>query len=474
MPLESLHEYCGIFGIFGHPEAANLAYLGCFALQHRGQEAAGIVSTDGKSLHQHRGMGLVADVFDEDILKTLPGRAAIGHVRYSTAGSSVLRNSQPIIAEFARSLGNGNGRRADYGAVAVAHNGNLTNAGPLRQELEASGAIFQSTVDSEVILHLLARSKEATLTAKIADALPRVQGAYSLLFLTENALVAVRDPYGFRPLVLGDLDGTPVFASETCALDLIRAKYVREVEPGEVVIVDESGMRSEKPFAKAPPRPCVFELIYFARPDSNAFSHNVYEARRAMGATLAKKHAVPADVVVPVPDSGVPAAIGYAQQSGIPFQLGLIRNHYVGRTFIEPQQSIRDFGVKLKLNPVRHLLEGKRVVLVDDSIVRGTTSRKLVTLMRENGAKEVHMRIACPPTTHPCFYGIATPTREELIAARMSVDEIRAYLGADSLGYLTVEDMLGAVGNQPFCSSCFTGNYVVPPVDPAAAGRMGS
>jgi amidophosphoribosyltransferase len=474
MPFESLHEYCGIFGIFGHPEAANLAYLGLYALQHRGQEAAGIVSTDGKSLHSHRAMGLVADVFNQDVLKTLPGSAAIGHVRYSTAGSSVLRNSQPIIAEFARAIGNEAGRRADYGAVAVSHNGNLTNAGPLRQELEANGAIFQSTVDSEVILHLLARSKEATLTAKIADALPRVQGAYSLLFLTENALVAVRDPYGFRPLVIGELDGRTVLASETCALDLIRAKYVREVEPGEVIIVDEKGMRSEKPFAASPKRPCVFELIYFARPDSTAFGHNVYESRRLMGATLAKKHAVPADVVVPVPDSGVPAAIGYAQESGIPFQLGLIRNHYVGRTFIEPQQSIRDFGVKLKLNPVRHVLEGKRVVLVDDSIVRGTTSRKLVTLMREQGAKEVHMRIAAPPTTHPCFYGIATPTREELIAARMSVEEIRKYVDADTLGYLSVEDMQVSLKDKSFCSSCFTGNYVVPPVDPAAAGRMGS
>lgn len=489
MPFEALHEYCGIFGIFGHPEAANLAYLGLYALQHRGQEAAGIVASDGETLHQHRGMGLVADVFDESVLKTLPGTAAIGHVRYSTAGSSVLRNSQPIVAEFARSSpANGAARRADYGAVAVAHNGNLTNAGPLREELEAGGAIFQSTVDSEVILHLLARSREATLPGKLADVLPRVQGAYSLVFLTEAALVAVRDPHGFRPLVLGDLDGVPVFASETCALDLLRARYVREVEPGELVVVDGQGMRSTRPFEAAPERPCVFELIYFARPDSTAFSRNVYESRRAMGRALARRHAVEADVVVPVPDSGVPAAIGYAQESGVPFQLGLIRNHYVGRTFIEPQQSIRDFGVKLKLNPVRHLLEGKRVVLVDDSIVRGTTSRKLVTLMRENGAREVHMRIAAPPTTHPCFYGIATPTRDELIAARMDVEEIRRYLGADSLGYLTVEDMLGAI-DQPeaearreaegrpgsgFCASCFTGRYVVPPLDPSAAGRMGS
>ena len=474
MPFEPLHEYCGVFGIFGHPEAANLAYLGLYALQHRGQEAAGIVSSDGAALHQHRGMGLVADVFDESVLATLPGKSAIGHVRYSTAGSSVLRNSQPIIAEFARGPANGNGRRADYGAVAVAHNGNLTNAGPLRQELEAAGAIFQSTVDSEVILHLLARSKEATLTGKLADALPRVQGAYSLVFLTENALVAVRDPYGFRPLVLGDLEGTPVVASETCALDLLRARYVREIEPGEMIVVDEKGLRSEKPFEKAPSRPCVFELIYFARPDSNAFGFNVYESRRLMGRALAKRHPVEADVVVPVPDSGVPAAIGFAQASGVPFQLGLIRNHYVGRTFIEPQQSIRDFGVKLKLNPVRHVLEGKRVVLVDDSIVRGTTSRKLVQLMRENGAKEVHMRVGAPPTTNPCFYGIATPTKEELIAARMSVEEIRGYLGADSLGYLSVEDMLASLENKSFCAACFTGNYVVPPVDPAAAGRIGS
>jgi amidophosphoribosyltransferase len=284
----------------------------------------------------------------------------------------------------------------------------------------------------------------------------------------------VRDPHGFRPLVLGELDGRPVFASETCALDLIRAKYVREVEPGEVIVVDAGGMRSEKPFAAAAKRPCVFELIYFARPDSTGFGHNVYESRRLMGRALARRHGVPADVVVPVPDSGVPAAIGYSQESGVPFQLGLIRHHYVGRTFIEPQQSIRDFGVRLKLNPVRHLLEGKRVVLVDDSIVRGTTSRKLVTLVRENGAKEVHVRIACPPTTHPCFYGIATPTREELIAARMSVDEIGKYLGADSLAYLNIDDMLGSLEDRAFCTSCFTGNYVVPPADPAAAGRMGS
>ncbi len=474
MPFEPLHEYCGIFGILGHPEAANLTYLGLYALQHRGQEAAGIVSSDGKMLRNHRAMGLVADIFSEDALKGLPGTAAIGHVRYSTTGSSVLRNSQPIVAEFARGS---NGKPSEYGAIAIAHNGNLTNAGPLREELEAAGAIFQSTVDSEVILHLIARSRAPNLEGKIVEALKRVEGAYSLLFLTEHSLVAVRDPHGFRPLVLGDLEGKHVVASETCALDLIRAKTVREVEPGEMLVIDASGMRSERPFAPASKRPCVFELVYFARPDSSAFGHNVYNARRAMGAALARMHPVKADVVVPVPDSGVPAAIGYAQESGIPFQLGLIRNHYVGRTFIEPQQSIRDFGVRVKLNPVREVLEGKRVVLLDDSIVRGTTSRKLVRTLRDHGAKEVHMRVAAPPTTHPCFYGIATPTREELIAARMSVDEIRDYLGADTLGYLTVEEMLGALGGEKdpqYCTTCFTGKYVVQPVDPGAAGRTGS
>ncbi|HVO30219.1 MAG TPA: amidophosphoribosyltransferase [bacterium] len=477
MPFEELHEYCGIFGLFGNPEAANLTYLGLYALQHRGQEAAGIVASDGKILHQHRGMGLVADIFDDEALSALPGGSAIGHVRYSTHGTSVLRNSQPIVAEFARAKRpNVNGNGPDYGAVAVAHNGNLTNAGPLREELEAHGAIFQSTVDSEVILHLLARSTAPSLTTKIAEALRRVEGAYSLLFLTEDSLVGVRDPYGFRPLVLGDLDGKPVLASETCALDLIRARYVREIEPGELVIIDRHGMRSERPFEKAPKRPCVFELVYFARPDSTAFGNNVYESRKAMGAALAKRHPVPADVVCPVPDSGVPAAIGYSHASGIPFELGLIRNHYVGRTFIEPQQSIRNFGVKVKLNAVDPILNGKRVVLIDDSIVRGTTSRKLVRMLRDHGAKEVHMRIAAPPTTHPCFYGIATPTKEELIASKMSVEQIREWLGADSLGYLTVDDMLGSlkVGGKDFCTTCFTGDYVVQPADPAAAGRTGS
>ncbi len=472
MPFDELHEYCGIFGIFGNPEAANLAYLGLYALQHRGQEAAGIVSSDGKMLHHHRAMGLVADVFNDETLKKLPGSAAIGHVRYSTSGTNVLRNSQPIIAEFARARKSA----PEYGAVAVAHNGNLTNAGPLREELEEAGSIFQSTVDSEVILHLLARSPETTLTRKIADALRRVEGAYSLVFLTEDSLVAVRDPHGFRPLVLGDLDGQPVLASETCALDLIRAKYVREIEPGEVVVIDKNGMRSEHPFPPAPKRPCVFELVYFARPDSTAFGNNVYESRKRMGRVLAKQHAVKADVVVPVPDSGVPAAIGYSHESGIPFELGLIRNHYVGRTFIEPQQSIRNFGVKVKLNAVDAVLTGKSVVLVDDSIVRGTTSRKLVRMLRDHGAREVHLRIAAPPTTHPCFYGIATPTKEELIANKMSVEEIRDWLGADTLGYLTVDDMLGSLktGGRDFCTTCFTGKYVVSPSDPNAAGRMGS
>ncbi len=479
MAFDELHEYCGVFGIFGHPEAANLAYLGLYALQHRGQEAAGIVSTDGEVLHQHRAMGLVADIFDEETLRRLPGNAAIGHVRYSTAGTSVLRNSQPIVAEFARG-----GLEREYGAVAIAHNGNLTNAARLRLELESAGSIFQTTVDSEVILHLLARSRQSSLTAKIADSLPRLQGAYSLVFLTESSLVAVRDPHGFRPLVLGDLDGLPVVASETCALDLIRARFVRELDPGEVLTIDKEGMRSERPFPPAPKRPCVFELVYFARPDSRAFGSNVYASRREMGAALARRHPAEADVVVPVPDSGVPAAIGYSRAAGIPFELGLIRNHYVGRTFIEPQQSIRNFGVKVKLNPVGPILDGKRVVLIDDSIVRGTTSRKLVRTLRENGAREVHMRIAAPPTTHPCFYGIATPTREELIAARMSVEEIRDWLGADSLGYLSVEEMLRAVAAASttpsratlpdFCTACFTGEYAVPPTDPAAAGRMGS
>jgi amidophosphoribosyltransferase len=449
---DKFHEECGVVGVFGHPEAATLAYLSLYALQHRGQESAGIVASNGEALISHRGMGLVADIFDEDILARLKGRLAIGHNRYSTSGSTVLKNCQPFVVEWAQ------------GALAIAHNGNLVNADELRSKLEARGSIFQSTVDSEVIVHLIAASTESTLVGRITDALSQVRGAYSLVFLTEDRVIATRDPYGFRPLVMGRVGETVVVASETCALDLVDAVYEREIEPGEIVIISEKGVESVRPFPPATRHNCVFEYIYFARPDSRVFGRNVYEVRKDLGRQLAREAPADADIVIPVPDSGVPAAIGYAEEAGLPFEMGLIRNHYVGRTFIEPTNSIRHFGVKVKLNALREVLNGRRVVVVDDSIVRGTTSRKLVHMLRQAGAREVHMRISSPPTTHPCFYGIDTPTREELIASSHDVAGIREYLGADSLAYLSVEGMYAFTGRQGngFCDACFTGKYPVP------------
>ncbi len=448
---DKFHEECGVFGIFGHPDAANLTYLGLYALQHRGQEAAGIVSSDGKRLYAQKSMGLVADIFTEDRIKNLPGHAAIGHNRYSTTGESTSINIQPILVNFA------------LGGLAIAHNGNLVNAGILKDELEAYGSIFQSTMDSEVFIHLIAQSKGATLFERIVDALRHVQGSYSLVLITENQLIAIRDPNGFRPLSMAELDGAVVFASETCAFDLIEARYIRDVQPGEMIVVDKDGIHSSYPLKPADPSHCIFEFIYFARPDSIVFGQNVYSIRKEFGRQLARETAVDADVVIPVPDSGVPAALGYAEESGIPFDIGLIRNHYVGRTFIEPRQSIRHFGVKIKLNPVEDAIRGKRVVVVDDSIVRGTTSKKIIKMIRNAGAKEIHMRISSPPTVFPCFYGIDTPTRQELIASSHSIDEIRKYITADSLGYISLEGIQKVI-QQPmnYCAACFDGEYPVP------------
>ncbi len=445
-------EECGIFGVFNHAEAANLTYLGLYALQHRGQESCGIVSSDGAVLHAHKSMGLVADVFgNQEVFKKLPGKSAIGHVRYSTTGSSVLKNVQPIMVDYSR------------GSIAVAHNGNIVNAQLIKDELEAWGSIFQTTMDTEIIIHLLAMSKASSLFDRITESLVRMEGAYCLLFLTETQMVAVRDPNGFRPLCLGKRGGAYVVASETCALDLIEATFIREIEPGEVVIVDENGITSHFPFKKVKPTPCIFEFVYFARPDSYIFGKNVYMVRKELGRQLAREHRLEADIVIPVPDSGVPAALGYAQESGIRFEFGLMRNHYVGRTFIEPQQSIRHFGVKIKLNPVRDIIEGKRVIVIDDSIVRGTTSRKIVKMIRSAGAKEVHTLISAPPTGYPCYYGIDTPTRKELISSSHTVDEIRRYITADSLGYLSEDGLIKAVGteNTHFCTACFSGGYPV-------------
>src|ERR1700693_1571912 len=446
---DHFHDECGVFGVFGHPEAANLAYLGLYALQHRGQESAGIVSSDGSELYLHRAMGEVEEIFQPTVLAKLPGTLAIGHTRYSTAGDKALLNAQPIMID------------CNKGKVALGHNGNLTNAAEWRRKLEHRGSIFQTTSDTEVIVHLIARSQARNLTGAIADALNQVEGAYSRLRLTRDEIYAIRDPRGFRPLCLGRLDGAWVAASETCALDLIDAEYVRDVEPGEMVRISRSGVES---FHFAPQKPlqqCVFEHVYFSRPDSLVFGQPVNRTRERLGRLLAKEHPVEADIVTPVSDSGVPAAIGYSADSGIPFRMALIRNHYIGRTFIEPSQAIRDFGVKLKLNPVRRMLEGQRVVLVDDSIVRGTTSRKIVRLVREAGATEVHVRISCPPTISPCYYGVDTPRREELIGANNSVEEIRQFLGADSLGYLSLKSLRAALRDTEgkFCTSCYTGSY---------------
>ena len=452
---DHFHDECGVFGVFGHPEAANLTYLGLYALQHRGQESAGIVSSDGHELHLHRAMGEVEEIFQPAVLARLPGNAAIGHARYSTAGDKALLNAQPIMID------------CNKGKVALGHNGNLTNAAEWRRKLEHRGSIFQTNSDTEVIVHLIARSQARNLSGAIGDALNQVEGAYSLLLLTPDELYAVRDPRGFRPLVLGKLPASEIageawmVASETCAFDLLNAQYIREVEPGEMVRISRCGLESIR---FAPPKPqqhCVFEHVYFSRPDSIIFGRSVNESREALGRRLALEHPADADIVVPVPDSGVPAAVGYALESKIPFRMGLIRNHYIGRTFIEPSQAIRNFGVKLKLNPVRGLIEGKRVVLVDDSIVRGTTSRKIVRMVREAGAKEVHVRISCPPTISPCYYGVDTPTREELIASSNSPEQIRQFLGADSLGYISMAGLRQAVNDKEgkFCTSCYTGVY---------------
>jgi amidophosphoribosyltransferase len=449
---------CGVFGIYGHPEAANLTYLGLHALQHRGQESAGIVSTDGEQVYVHRAMGLVQESVTETQLEKLPGKVAIGHVRYSTAGGSHIKNAQPFAVNYAK------------GSLAVCHNGNLTNAEELREELERRGSIFQSDSDTEVLVHLVAISTQIALEDRIVDALARVQGAYSLLFLTEDAMIAVRDPLGVRPLCLGILPASKdahVIASEPTSFDLIGAEYVRDVEPGEMIIIDASGLRSMRLPSQGPRRMCVFEYVYFARPDSVIGGRSVYEVRKSLGETLAREHPAQADVVIPVPDSGVPAAIGYAKTLGLPFEMGLIRSHYVGRTFIEPQQSIRHFGVRLKLNPVSSALLGKRVVVIDDSIVRGTTSRKIVKMVRDAGAKEVHLRISSPPTQWPCYYGIDTPTRRELIASSHTTEEIARYVTADSLGYLSLEGMVTAVAGpkgdpSAFCHACFSGKYPIP------------
>ncbi len=446
-----MHEECGIFGVYGHPEAANLTYLGLYALQHRGQEGSGICSSDGRHLFLEKSRGLVADVFSEKRLKRLPGHIAIGHNRYSTAGSSVLRNVQPIVANFA------------LGTLAIAHNGNLVNATELRESLENEGAIFQSSSDSEVIVHLIAHAKGDDFNERVLHALKQINGAFSLLIMREKELIAVRDPYGVRPLSLGIKDGAYIVASETCAFDLIGATYIRDIEPGEVFIMGEQGLRSlrlnyiKKAF-------CVFEFIYFSRPDSNIFGGvNVNEMRKEFGRQLARESHTEADLVIPVPDSGVPAAIGFSEESKIPFDFGLIRNHYVGRTFIEPKNSIRHFGVKIKLNPVRKLLEGKRLIVIDDSIVRGTTSKKIVKMLREGGgAKEVHLKISSPPTIGPCFYGIDTPTRQELIASTHLIEEIKKYVTADSLTYLSLQGLKGIIPDpHNYCTACFDNQYPI-------------
>ncbi len=465
---------CGVFGIYGHPEAANLTYLGLHALQHRGQESAGIVTSDGQHLSLHRGMGHVIDVFPPEQIARLKGQNAIGHVRYSTAGGSMLKNAQPIAVEYA------------HGSIAIGHNGNLTNAEQLKESLEGRGSIFQSTSDTEVIVHLVAISAQRSPEDRIADALSQVQGAYSLLCLTPHSMIAARDPMGLRPLCLGRMRGERrawVISSEPTSFDLIDAVYERDIEPGELVVIDKDGVHSSKPFPAAPRHMCIFEYVYFARPDSTIDGISVYEARKNLGRALVAEHPVEADVVIPVPDSGVPATIGYAEASKLPFELGLVRSHYVGRTFIEPQESIRHFGVRLKLNPVSSTLRGKRVVVVDDSIVRGTTSRKIVKMLRDAGAKEVHMRISSPPTMWPCYYGIDTPTRAELIASSHSIEEINQYITSDTLKYLSLDGMKNAVvkarsdahgrhahslpvvqqelDTTSFCTACWSGEYPI-------------
>lgn len=449
--LDKFKDECGVFGIFGNPEAANLTYLGLYALQHRGQESAGIVTADGERMRASRAMGHVAEAFDEAALAGLPGHLAIGHTRYSTAGESRLSNAQPFLIDCA------------HGQIAVAHNGNLVNARELRDELVQAGAIFQTSSDTEVLLHLYARARGSSIEDALIESITQIRGAFSLALLTKDRLIAVRDPHGFRPLALGKLGDAWIVCSETCALDLIGATYVRDVEPGEVLVISDGGVRSIKAFPPSPLSQCVFEHVYFARPDSYVFGRSVNDVRTELGRVLAHEAPVGADVVVPIPDSGVCAATGFAEEAKVPLRMGLIRNHYVGRTFIQPQQSIRHFGVKVKLNPVRSILEGKRVVLIDDSLVRGTTSRKIVKMVKAAGASEVHLRISCPPTISPCFYGVDTPSRAELIAATHTTEEIRKYVGADSLAYLSLEGLRAAVGSgqQSYCTSCYTGVYPV-------------
>jgi amidophosphoribosyltransferase len=457
---DKFREECGVFAVYGHPEAANLAHLGLHALQHRGQESAGIAACDGKEVQCHKGMGHIAEIFGAAVLNGLPGHMAIGHTRYSTAGDTALLNAQPFSVS------------CNKGQVAVAHNGNITNAALLRRELEAHGSIFQASSDTEVVLHLLARSDHRTLEGALREALIELEGAFSLVFLAEDRVIVARDPHGFRPLAMGRLpleDGgyAYVFASETCAFDLIAAEYTGDVEPGEMVVVGPAGIRREYYTKPLQPAHCVFEHVYFSRPDSIVFGRAVQQSRELLGRLLAVESPAGADLVVPIPDSGVAAALGFSHASGIPFRHGLIRNHYVGRTFIEPSQAIRDFGVRLKLNPVRELLAGKSVVLVDDSLVRGTTSQKIVRMVRGAGAREVHVRISCPPTVSPCFYGVDTPTKKELIASSQSVDEIRRFIGADSLAYLSLEGLRRAVGDTSagYCYACYTGNYPTPLVN---------
>jgi amidophosphoribosyltransferase len=451
---DKFHEECGVVAVYGHPEAAKMAYLGLYALQHRGQESAGICTSDGAQIHCQKSIGHVADIFTTAVLRELPGKLAIGHTRYSTAGDTALLNAQPFSVA------------CNKGRVAVAHNGNITNAIELRTELERRGSIFQANSDTEVILHLVAHSSERTLAGALRDALLQIEGAFSLVFLAEDRIIVARDPHGFRPLAMGQMELSGhagyVFASETCAFDLIGAAYLHEVEPGEMIIVGPEGVTRERYAPERPLAQCAFEHVYFSRPDSIVFGRPVQESREMLGRLLAREHPVDADVVVPVPDSGVAAALGYSAESGLPFRHGLIRNHYVGRTFIEPSQAIRDFGVKLKLNPVRYLLEGKRVVLVDDSIVRGTTSRKIVRMMRQAGAREVHLRISCPPTISPCFYGVDTPTKRELIAANNNVEGIRRFVEADTLGYLSLASLRAAVGDSEkheYCYACYSEDY---------------
>ncbi len=448
---DKFREECGVFGIHGHAEAAKLTYLGLYALQHRGQESAGIATADGSRIRTVRAMGYVNDIFDQPTLATLTGHTAIGHTRYSTAGESKLANAQPIVIDCV------------HGQIAVCHNGNIVNANEIRERLLREGSIFQTNSDTEVLVHLYARSRAATFEDALVESIQELSGAFSFAILTKDHLVATRDPHGFRPLALGKLGDAWVVCSETCALDLINATYVRDVEPGEIVIIGPNGLTSLRAFPPAPLAHCIFEHVYFARPDSEVFGQGVNEVRTSLGRLLARETAIAADVVVPIPDSGVCAAVGYAEETRLPMRFGLIRNHYVGRTFIEPAQSIRHFGVKVKLNPVRSILSDQRVVLVDDSIVRGTTSRKIVKMVRAAGAREVHLRISCPPTVSPCFYGVDTPRRSELIAATHSLEEIRKYVGADSLGYLSLEGLLSAVGprQQHYCTSCYTGNYPV-------------